>query len=112
MNSIILFTETAESRLQDVPSDHVINSLTDQTLIGDCVVHLGVELGLSIGNIKEAMFNFPRDLNGQIHAILTKWKDRNNTNRPIPTIYRLMVALKRIEAAEGLFFVKKAYNIK
>ncbi|CAG2244432.1 unnamed protein product [Mytilus edulis] len=60
----------------------------------------GVELGLSIGNIKEAMFNFPRDLNGQIHAILTKWKDRNNTNRPIPTIYRLMVALKRIEAAE------------
>ncbi|CAG2242297.1 unnamed protein product [Mytilus edulis] len=44
--------EKAHSRLQDLPTDDVINSLTEQTLIGDCVVHLGVELGLTIGNIK------------------------------------------------------------
>lgn len=80
-------------------------------MIGDCVVHLGVELGLTIGNIKEAMFNHPRDLNGQIHALLTKWKKWSKPNSPKPTIYRLMIALKRIKAAEGLAFVKSTYGV-
>ncbi|VDI49475.1 Hypothetical predicted protein [Mytilus galloprovincialis] len=104
--------EKAHSRLQDVPSDDVINSLTEKKLIGDCIVHLGVELGLSIGNIKETMHNFPRDLNGQIHDLLTKWKNCDETKMVKPTIYRLMVALKRVKAAQGLNFVKKTYDVE
>ncbi|CAC5356677.1 unnamed protein product [Mytilus coruscus] len=89
--------EIAQNRLQDIPSDHVINMLTDRKMIGDCVVYLGVELGLSIGDIKETMHNFPRDLNGQIHDLLVKWTKWVNSNRSKPTIYRLGVVLKRIK---------------
>lgn len=90
----------------------VITSLTKKKLIGDCVVHLGVELGLSIGNIKETMHNFPRNLNGQINDLLVKWKNWKKTDRVKPTIYRLMVTLKRVKAAEGLAFVKKTYSVE
>lgn len=76
------------------------------------MVHLGVELGVSIGKIKEAMFNHPRDLKGQIHALLTQWKQWSKPNSQKPTIYRLMVALKRIKAAEGLAFVKSTYGVE
>ncbi|XP_071143583.1 uncharacterized protein [Mytilus edulis] len=104
--------EQAHSRLQDVPSDDVIYALTDNNLIGDCVVHLGVELCLSIGDIRKTLYNFPRDLNGQVHDLLTKWKYCNATKRVKPTIYRLMVALKHIKAAKALSFVKKTYGMK
>ncbi|XP_052080481.1 uncharacterized protein LOC127718476 [Mytilus californianus] len=104
--------EIAENRLQDVPSDDVINTLTEKKLIGDCVVHLGVELGISIGDIKETMHNFPKDLNGQINDLLVKWKNWEKSDRTKPTIYRLMVTLKRIKSAAGLAFVKKAYGVE
>ncbi|CAG2245214.1 unnamed protein product [Mytilus edulis] len=105
--------EIAQNRLQVSPPDHVIKMLTDKKMIGDCVVHLGVELGLSIGNIKETMHNYPRDLNGQIYNLLVKWTDDwEKSNRSKPTIYRLMVVLKRIKAAEGLAFVKTTYDVK
>lgn len=100
--------EKAHSRLQEVPSDDVINALTEQNLIGDCVVHFGIELGLSIVDIGKTMYKFPRDLDGQIHDLLIKW---NKTGSVKPTIYRLMVALKRVEAAKGLAFVKKTYEV-
>lgn len=95
-----------------MPSDVVINGLTKENLIGDCVVHFGVELGLSIGNIKETMHNFPRNLNGQIHNLVVKWKTQKQHEKVKPTIYRLMVALKRVRAAEGLAFVKKSYGVE
>ncbi|XP_063407500.1 uncharacterized protein LOC134691146 [Mytilus trossulus] len=101
--------EKANSHLQVVPSDEVINAMTEKKLIGDCVVYLGIELGLTIGDIRETMHNFPRDLNGQIHDILIKWKE---TDRVKPTIYWLMVALKRVQAAAGLAFLKKEYGVK
>ncbi|VDI26732.1 Hypothetical predicted protein, partial [Mytilus galloprovincialis] len=101
--------EKAQNRLQVVPSDEDINALTERDLIGDCVVHLGIELGLTIVNIKKTMFKFPRDLDGQIHDLLMKWKE---TDRVKPTIYWLMVALKRVEAADGLAFLKKTYGVE
>lgn len=110
--TLIYLLEIAQNRLQVSPPDHVIKMLTDKKLIGDCVVHLGVELGLSIGNIKETIHNYPRDLNGQINNLLVKWTDWENSNRSKPTIYRLMVALKRIEAAEALAILKSTYDVK
>lgn len=104
-----LFTEKAHMRLQDVVSDDVINAMTEYNLIGDCVVHLGVELGISISEIRKIMYEFPRDLDGQIHALLIKWR---KTSKPKPTIFRLMVALKRTEAAEGLAFLMKTYGVE
>ncbi|XP_076071250.1 uncharacterized protein LOC143042693 [Mytilus galloprovincialis] len=104
--------ENSHSRLQEIPSDHVVNTLTEKKLIGDCVVHLGVELGLSINSIKETIVNNPRDLYDRIHDLLIKWKTCKEANMVAPTIYRLMVALKRVEAAEGLAFVMKTYGVE
>ncbi|VDI45415.1 Hypothetical predicted protein [Mytilus galloprovincialis] len=104
--------ENAQSCLQEMPSDHVVNALTEKKLIGDCVVHLGVELGLSINSIKETIVNNPRDLYDRIHDLLIKWKTGKEPNMVAPTIYRLMVALKRVEAAEGLAFVMKTYGVE
>ncbi|CAC5414814.1 unnamed protein product [Mytilus coruscus] len=103
------FVEKAHRRLHDIPSVEVINTLTEKKLIGDCVVHLGIELGLSIVDIRETMYNFPRDLNGQIHDLLIKWKKTDSVKR---TIYWLMVVLKRVEADEGLAFLKKTYDVE
>ncbi|CAG2185342.1 unnamed protein product [Mytilus edulis] len=50
--------EKAHIRLQEVPSDDVINALTEQNLIGDCVVHFGIELGLSIVDIGRQCTSF------------------------------------------------------
>lgn len=83
--------------------------LTKKKMIGDCVAHLGIELGLSIGDIRETMHNFQRDLNGQIHDLLMKWYKMDKVT---PTIYWLMVALKRVEAAAGLTFLKKTYGVE
>ncbi|XP_076083275.1 uncharacterized protein LOC143054232 [Mytilus galloprovincialis] len=101
--------EKARMRLQDVPSDEVIDSLTEKTLIGDCVVHLGIELGRSIEDIRKTMHNFPKDLDGQIHDLLIKWK---KTDHPKPTIFWLMTALRRVEAAKGLNFLEKTYGVE
>ncbi|CAG2222420.1 unnamed protein product [Mytilus edulis] len=98
----------ANISLQDVPSDDVISSLTEKKLIGDCIVHLGVELGLSINSIKETLVNHPRNLYGQIHNLLIKWK----SGKVKPTVYRLMVALKKVKASEGLAFMMKMYGIE
>lgn len=86
--------------------------LTEKKLIGDCVVHLGVELGLSICNIKETMHNFPRDMNGQINDLLVKWKNWGKYNKVKPTIYRLMTTLKHVKASEGLEFLKKSCSVE
>ncbi|CAG2204892.1 unnamed protein product [Mytilus edulis] len=104
--------EIAHNRLQEIPSDNVINTLTEKKLIGDCVVHLGVELGLSINSIKETIVNNPRNLYDRIHDLLIKWKTCNEPNMVTPTIYRLMMALQRVEAAEGLAFVMKTYDVE
>lgn len=104
----MFFTEIANINLQDVPSDDLISSLTEKKLIGDCIVHFGVELGLSINSIKETIVNNPRNLYGQIHNLLIKWK----SDKVKPTIYRLMVALKKVKASEGLAFVMKTYGVE
>lgn len=105
-------TDKFHSRLLDVPSDGILESLTEKNLIGDCVVHLGVELGLSIGEIRDTMYNFPRKLNLQIYDLLVKWKNRNVINRGKPTIYRLMVALLGVKAAAALVYIKKIYDVE
>lgn len=77
--------EIAPTSLLVAPSDDVINILTEKKLIGDCVVHLEVELGVSIGDIKETMHNFPKELYGQKNDLLIKWQKlgkirQNKTN--------------------------------
>ncbi|CAG2219700.1 unnamed protein product [Mytilus edulis] len=99
--------EKADRRLQDLPSDNLLNTL--ENLIGDCIVHLGIELGISIVDIRKTMYKFPRDLDGQIHDLLIKWK---SNDRVKPTIFWLMVALKRVKAATALNFLKKMYGVE
>ncbi|CAG2188604.1 LRDD [Mytilus edulis] len=99
----------SHSRLQDVPSEDVIKALTQKNLIGDCVVHFGIELGLTSVDISKTLYNFQRDLDGQIHDLLMKWR---KTDGKKPTIYWLMVALKRVQAVKGLKYVKKTYCVE
>ncbi|VDI60683.1 Hypothetical predicted protein [Mytilus galloprovincialis] len=99
----------SHSRLQDVPSEEVIKALTQKNLIGDCVVHFGIELGLTSVDISKTLYNFQRDLDGQIHDLLMKWR---KTDGKKPTIYWLMVALKRVQAVKGLKYVKKTYCVE
>ncbi|XP_063419319.1 uncharacterized protein LOC134702170 [Mytilus trossulus] len=101
-------TKIANVGLQDEPSDDVINSLTEKQLIGDCIVHLGIELELSINSIKATIKNNPRDVYGQFHDLLIKWK----SGQVKPTIYRLMVALKNVKASDGLAYVMKTYDVE
>ncbi|XP_071143970.1 uncharacterized protein [Mytilus edulis] len=101
-------TKIANVGLQDEPSDDVINSLTEKQLIGDCIVHLGIELKLSINSIKATIKNNPRDVYGQFHDLLIKWK----SGQVKPTIYRLMVALKNVKASDGLAYVMKTYDVE
>ncbi|XP_071143991.1 uncharacterized protein [Mytilus edulis] len=99
----------SHSRLQDVPPEEVIKALTQKNLIGDCVVHFGIELGLTSVDISKTLYNFQRDLDGQIHDLLMKWM---KTDGKKPTIYWLMVALKRVQAVKGFNYVKKKYCVE
>ncbi|CAG2190446.1 unnamed protein product [Mytilus edulis] len=91
----------AESRLQKSPTDEVLNELSRR--LGNCVIQLGIELGLNFSSIEESMYRFPKDMYGQIYDILKKWKQQTSIR---PTIHRLMMALQRVDSGGLSFRVK------
>ncbi|XP_076114693.1 uncharacterized protein LOC143082742 [Mytilus galloprovincialis] len=95
--------DIADSRLQEIPADEVLNRLPKH--IGNCVIQLGIELGLSFNSIEETMHNHFKDMYSQIYDILKKWKQ---SSRIKPTIYLLMVALQRTDSG-GLTFLRDEY---
>lgn len=110
--NFVFSTVNAQNRLHEIPIDDVIDTLITNKLMGDSVVHLGVELGLSFNSIKETLINKQSDLYDRFYDLLMKWKNGNEPNTVTPSIYRLMVALKRVEAAEGLQYVMKTYDVE
>ncbi|XP_052066348.1 uncharacterized protein LOC127705994 [Mytilus californianus] len=95
--------DIADSRLQEIPADEVLNRLPKH--IGNCVIQLGIELGLSFYSIEETMHNHFKDMYSQLYDILKKWKQSSSIK---PTIYRLMVALQRTDSG-GLAFLREEY---
>lgn len=71
------------------------------------MIQLGIELGINFSCIEESMvYRFPKDMYGQIYDILKKWK-KETSIRSI--IYRLMIALQRVDSA-GLSFLRVKYK--
>lgn len=100
----IYITGVAENRLQLCPKDEVLEKLSYH--LGNCVIQLGIELGISFNSIEETMYRFPKDMYGQIYGILQKWKQQHIVK---PTIHRLMMALQRVECG-GLIFLQDHYK--
>ncbi|XP_071177448.1 uncharacterized protein [Mytilus edulis] len=96
--------DIADVRLQEVPHDEVLNGLPQN--IGNCAIQLGIELGITISSIKETMVRHHKDMYGQISDILIKWKSSRKELKP--TIYRLMLALERVDTG-GLEYLKDKY---
>ncbi|XP_076071937.1 uncharacterized protein LOC143043577 [Mytilus galloprovincialis] len=94
----------AESRLQMSPPDKVLNELSRN--LGNCVIQLGIELGINFSSIEESMYRFPKDMYGQIYDILKKWKRQRSIS---PTIHRLMMALQRVDSG-GLSYLRVKYK--
>lgn len=102
-SSQIGISDIADSRLQEIPADEVLNRLPKH--IGNCVIQLGIELGLSFNSIEETMHNHFKDMYSQIYDILKKWKQSSKIK---PTIYKLMLALQCTDSG-GLTFLRDEY---
>lgn len=89
-----------DPRLQQVPGDSVLEELSQQ--IGNCVIQLGIELGLDSNTIDETMYRMYKDLFGQTFDILKKWKERNGKEA---TYGALLSALEHV-GGRGIPFVK------
>ncbi|CAC5383011.1 unnamed protein product [Mytilus coruscus] len=93
----------ADTALQEIPTDDVLNRLPRQ--LGNCVIQLGIELGLSFNSIEETMYNYSKDMYSQLYDILKKWKQ---SSKEKPSVYTLMKALQRTDSG-GLTFLREQY---
>ncbi|VDI84255.1 Hypothetical predicted protein [Mytilus galloprovincialis] len=96
--------DVSERRLQMLIEDDVLADLPKY--IGNCVIHLGIELGLTVEEIEVAMFNNPKDMYSQLAFVLHMWKTQSKR----PTIFALMKALQHVKSG-GLSYLCKQYNI-
>lgn len=74
--------------------------------IGNCLIHLGVELGVSVEEIEAAIYNYPKDMYSQIAYVLMTWK----TTSQNPSVVTLLKALQCVKSG-GLSYLCKKYNI-
>lgn len=87
-----------EKKLYDTPNDDILEDLP--TKMGNCVIQLGIELGLTIYDVEEVIYNNYGKMRDQIKGILTKWKHMEN---PKPTMFRLMTAVKECKSGGFAF---------
>ncbi|CAC5398249.1 unnamed protein product [Mytilus coruscus] len=97
-------SKISESRLQSPVEDEVLRDLPKH--IGNCVIHLGIELGLTVEDIEAAMYNYPKDMYSQIDYILHKWK----TTSRAPMVFTLMKALQHVKSG-GMSYLCEKYNV-
>ncbi|XP_071122541.1 uncharacterized protein [Mytilus edulis] len=83
--------DIADFDLQKIPNDGVLKELSNQ--VGNCALQLGIELGVSINEVENSLYKFPKDLPGLIEDILKKWKAKSI----IKTFKSLMLALQRVK---------------
>lgn len=95
--------DIADVRLQEIPNDDVLNGLPGN--LGNCAIQLGIELGITVSSINESLVRHHKDMYQQISDILRKWKSSRVVK---PTIYRLMLALERVDTG-GLDYLKDIY---
>ena len=91
--------------LQQIPDDDVLKELSEQ--VGSCAMQLGIELGLSMVDIEESLFRYPRSMYDQTFDVLKKW---NNSRKEVkPTICILMRAMLESDT-RGFWFLRHKFT--
>jgi hypothetical protein len=73
--------------------------------VGDCAIHLGLELGLEMMTIEDTLVLYQNDMKGQILDVITKWKSSSE----VKTIRMLMKAFQSAEP-RGYKFLREKYR--
>jgi len=84
------FLGIANSALQEIPEDDVLQDLSKE--VGNCAIHLGVELGLKWASIEETLSKYPKNMYQQTFDVMKKWKILGE----VKTIRMLMKALQLV----------------
>ena len=103
MSDCFYFLDIANSALPEIPADDVLLDLS--TEVGNCAIHLGVELGLSMAAIEETLFKYPKNMFQQTFDVMKKWKLLSE----VKTIRMLMKAFQSADG-RGIQFLKKKYG--
>ena len=97
------FLDIANSALQEIPEDDVLQDLSKE--VGNCAMHLGVELGLSMAAIEGILFKYPKSIFKQTLGVMEEWKSSSKVR---PTILMLMKAFQLADG-RGLEFLREKY---
>jgi len=97
------FLGIANSALQEIPEDDVLKELSGK--VGDCAIHLGVELGLDMATIEETLFKHPKNMFEQTFDVMKKWK----ISGEVKTIRMLMKAFASADG-RGFKFLRDKYG--
>ena len=89
------FLENENIALQETPDDKVLENLSAK--LGDCALHLGIELGLSMAEIKRILKMCEQDSKKETLCVMKEWKNSGEDR----TILMLMKAL---HSADGTGF--------
>ena len=73
--------------------------------VGNCAIHLGVELGLDMVKIEETLVRYPKSMYEQTFDILKKWQSSGD----VKTISMLMKAFKLVDR-KGILFLRNKYR--
>jgi hypothetical protein len=98
------FLEIENSVLQEIPEDDVLQDLSK--IVGNCAMHLGVELGLSTAAIDGILFEYPKSMFKQTVGVMEEWK---RSSKVKPTILMLMKAFQSADG-RGLTFLRQKYG--
>ena len=97
------FLGIANSALQEIPEDVVLQELSRK--VGNCAIHLGVELELDMAEIEETLKRCRNITFDETFDIMKKWK----RIKEVKTILMLMKAFQAADA-RGLNFLIKKYG--
>lgn len=89
-----IFIEIAGFGFEDTPSDSFLSTLPKK--LGNCVLPLGIELGLRITDVEAVFVRYPKDLFSQVYEIIRIWKEKTQEN----TYSNLMLAIQRVRGKQ------------
>ena len=97
------FLDIANNALQETPEDDVLYELS--RTVGNCAIHLGVELGLTMATIEETLKRCRNSTFEETFDVMKKWKTSSN----VKTILMLMKAFQSADR-RGLDFLREKYG--
>ncbi|CAG2227511.1 unnamed protein product [Mytilus edulis] len=88
--------ENTSFGFQDTPDDRFLSTLSRK--LGNCVIQLGIELGLTFSDIEAVYVKHPKDFFSQMYEVLKIWKQKTPEN----TYLNLMLAIQRVRGKQFL----------